>query len=1126
MNVNSKGFTGVLKVVRRKLHATKSLRDGMGNARQTLTPSMIPVIVRALSATAVYKSALAVNPFPENFGSFTTNPRLIGISLEGELYWTASVLSLFSTEINAFVQTREMVRRSTMKGEYLAALSELDAFEQRYGVSLWILSNRIQLLQLQDGLKKQKDYLEQTINIQGLNNFAALFAYYFSLRSEENVSYSTLHEEIRPVIKSVEMGDYLRHHVLPGYAEKIPDPQLLISWEEPHPIFDRYETFISALGMFVARNGRTASKHILGPLELLSEIHDTELIYLRNIIQNGIGNSISDDAIDLYDSYLCGALKPSFESFFKYPEISARALAWTGRDVHSDDLAGEMAMCMKAILLGEDGYKIASTRLQKIGLIAGDRRRASAIAYFLRRADNRTAMQDPSIPGATDRTTLPLGPWAIDELSEAEREVEFSLIASRFPNSTFVHLVHTKLLDVDVALTTLQALSLPADRKALISGKLLFDRNQHDRAREYLHAATKNARNLATVEAKRYLVLSLLKTGEVKAAIELVSDEFLNHGSAYRLFPVAELLTLALKERSLYSSVHVAIVLSIAARFVNPHWERELSDIFENSLSEQGVSRPSEMFPKSISWSSQELTYFFRYIATLRVLDDLIDFKSMEEVEEERIKICQFLIGFDAENSEVYASEIRSITREATIFRTLNTVEASKIYVDENGIKGVVTETLSEVYSRFRILANSPDLSYQADKISKRLSQLWQKVPLDLREYHPAQSERNGLLDSMLTIFLMEFSVNPAYGLDTHVSTTIRHGAIEGHIRTPLVAFDLLCGKADGRYVVAPRWIGMFGVDAGLDEIATILTRLTIRVEEQILRCNEMLRVRNETDCPNSLFNFYMTEESRGAFRDTVDASESYDEVVAKLFKLAWSLVANSLEAIRNELLVSVGDEINAAIDSAIVSISSWDSNTASDLRDALTRSKTRFQSDLELTKNWFRLPRDQIREDFDIDIAVDVALQQIRHCYIRNCISAKTLISLKDKFSGQHLDGLVEIMFILLQNVIRHSGYQPHDICEVAISVSELSNEVTISVVNQVAVSIDITKVKSNAELAVSQYNYDSAMRRAREEGGSGLSKVWRIAQYDLQCTHALEVDIREQKRTFEVRMTLGGLR
>lgn len=60
-------------------------------------------------------------------------------------------------------------------------------------------------------------------------------------------------------------------------------------------------------------------------------------------------------------------------------------------------------------------------------------------------------------------------------------------------------------------------------------------------------------------------------------------------------------------------------------------------------------------------------------------------------------------------------------------------------------------------------------MGYQAEKLSRRMSQLLRIANSDFDKVELPSSEKEGLFDSIIETFVSQFALDPAYGLDTHL---------------------------------------------------------------------------------------------------------------------------------------------------------------------------------------------------------------------------------------------------------------------------------------------------------------------------------------------------------------------
>ena len=368
-----------------------------------------------------------------------------------------------------------------------------------------------------------------------------------------------------------------------------------------------------------------------------------------------------------------------------------------------------------------------------------------------------------------------------------------------------------------------------------------------------------------------------------------------------------------------------------------------------------------------------------------------------------------------------------------------------------------------------------------------------------------------------------QFAHNPAYGLDTHLSTTIRHGAFEGEIRRPLTAEGLLCRTRKKVFYVPEMTIRRLShlTDGEQEHVKKCLVRFTMRVEELIANYLEKLLLVKSRVSPEGMFDLFCEADSLGNVSETINQDTTLDEVADRLVAQCWEMTDSSMEKIRSDL----SNSARASVDSAFTALTQTLEEKISrerllPLTDAIVRARTEFHAAVDVVSEWFRRPTDLIREPFDFDIAVHVSLRQIANCYVGYQISPILDVKVGAKLPGYMLDGVCEILFILLQNVLIHSGYE--DLVPETIVFARLDNDdILIEITNSLSDAICIEEWRTRAAAAMARYSHDSALRLARKEGGSGLSKVWRIAEFDLRRPHSLALTVSDD-RQFKARFRL----
>lgn len=1119
-----------LQLFRRTLHGGRNLRNGLAKARTIVDPSHYPNIVRELSRIPMYESLFAQLTFPMSLKAVRSYGRLQEISTEGELMWTSSVLSHYVERLRVFVKLREQYYEAYNNANYELAVGILDSIQQTLGFSIWLLGNRLQLLQVTKGLEAQKNLVEEILSTKDINQFIAWITYFLSVRAEENVSYSSFKSELTDVLEESWIRDYTKLHLLSFEFTSIENPGLPMAIEEPHPIIDRLETFISMALIYCANIKEGDRSHAIFTLEQLESIAEPQINRLLMVLR-GQYCAQESQLLELADAYTEGRYEHVLSSHCDGIELLSRSYGYLGRHPPRCEKPSPRDQFVEHIyevsVLSADA-SLSRQKLKKLALLSPDRSIALEVAAFLERTPDYMGTGIPSTLEITAALSRPLNnPWsamAIDNI--AGQPGWFSRLSEAHPNSLSIRL-RGALISGDAGTIEDNAIKLPAYRKVMYIGHVNYHAGQFDAASENYLSATASDIEFISHQAKRAVFKAYYASERLYEAVQLAIDQVLQYPAAASSYPLEALARRYLNEESARSSIDLAVLLHLAVRHCNAKLERDLSNVFENIIDAAEIDYPSSFRWRLEKYNATRLVYFLRYVCVPRILDDTTCFDTVEKIDQERIAICQLLLEIDQNNIDVYQAEIRAITRGCEVDVLLSKIQTSKIYVDEAGIRNSIEVSLSEPLSRYIKLLDSPNLAYQAEKLSKRISEmLTMKGHPEFKSLKLPATELEGLFNAMLLEAAAEFALNPAYGLDTHVSTSIRHGAFEGHLRRPLALEDLICIKSGKEYLLPSTWTRKLPALGAVDieNLQKLLGRFSQRYEELIHEyLKGKLHIRLVGD-DVAMFDFHASSSEIKSLMDSITPNTTVHTLTERFMAHFWELTTRSLDAIRLDLLDYATKQMYSALDTLVRGVEfKMKHSEVAPFIDAVARARTNFQTAIEDVAGWFQRPTDLSRDPFDIEVATHVALQQIANCYVDNPIHPCLDLTIDEKIDGRMLDGLCEILFILLQNVIRHSGFGENE-AEVTILSRREGDALILKCVSKLAEDVSINERRNNAVEAAKWYERDSALRMARREGGSGLSKVWRIAEFDLRVHHTLELSVTDNHE-FVVKLSLAGV-
>tara|TARA_R110000751_G_scaffold254855_1_gene354385 strand:- start:2175 stop:5603 length:3429 start_codon:yes stop_codon:yes gene_type:complete len=1110
---------------KRELHAARDFRYGLSSARKLLELHEIPVVVKEMGANPIYKSLFAVHTFPKRLSDYGFKRRIGKITPECEMMWTASVLSLFRTEIKLYVSLRDDFYNSWLSGEYDAAERALDIIEEKLGWSLWLIRSRLQVLQVFKGLQAQKDFLEIIVSEKKLIPLVKWFAYYFSLRAENSTSYESFVFEISPLItgQPQDLEDCFVRYLLPGDISDIEGPANPVSWDEALCVIDRFETFTQMSVLYYAKYGKSAREFIVGSVGGLTGLGEKVIDRMWSVAK-GRADISEELFIELADSYTEGnyemAIKPGVDGL----EITAKACVISNyQPEDGPDIKTRIIYLMCKILSISSDAQEARQSLEKILLLLGGHLYGYQLASFLTRKHDFLFVRDYSTNDVLLSLTAPNNnPIHAPILSEITGKNWLDEIAKTSPGSSTVMLRCVLDGRIDVA----QVAGLPLYRLDMYKAHVAKKKEQYGLAVSLYKKVINCEIPYVSNEARRHLFNTYIDMGELVSAMYLVADHVIENSAARDLYFVENLCRLCMADENLACEIGLPLLVHIASQKNGLEFQRDLSDVYENFLERNDFENPRALLALKDLYKIKYVVYFLRFICVPRILDDTTCYDSIDEINLERIALCQILLDLDPENNDEYLLEIRNVTRDNNVAHLLNKVQTSKIYVDEDGVRQALNVHLKGDFIRYKQLLESPELSYQAEKLSKLMGDLMSsKGHPELKDLRLPATERESLFASMLHECVSQFALNPAYGLDTHLSTSIRHGAFEGHLRSPLAIEELLYTVGQSGCNVQTTWRNVVPelTESELEAVKSLLAKFTNKFERLIKDCLEFKLHIQPAGKNQQLFSFDASAEVNEELMQWVNLSTSYDAFLERLISHCWDLTEESLKNVRHELVVEIGAQMDQAFDSLASAVNrNFPHLKAVPILDSIARARTSFQFALESVAEWFHRRKDISREPFDVEVAVHVALEQIKNCYVTTPLCHTLSLDVNQKLNGRFLDGLCEILFILIQNVIIH-GKGVGSPATFTLSAALDDGVLSIECKSQLNSQACFSESKQIAAEATRLYKRDSALRMARQEGGSGLSKVWRIAEFNLKLKHELELFVAEDEVFFS-RIQLTG--
>jgi hypothetical protein len=441
-------------------------------------------------------------------------------------------------------------------------------------------------------------------------------------------------------------------------------------------------------------------------------------------------------------------------------------------------------------------------------------------------------------------------------------------------------------------------------------------------------------------------------------------------------------------------------------------------------------------------------------------------------------------------------------------------IEQSKIYVDVDSIKRTVDEDLRETYARYMALRQSRVEVIEPEKIRNAVKNVTAGNILEIVRLELPQSEISEVFESIVTKIRDEYVMSPEHGLDKYLSVRIRHGTLAAHLRRPLENAKIVTTRdsSSGEYKWNDYWDQRLSNEPSIVRETAIarLSTFSREYDKFIGDVKSWIQVKKDSSGPG-LFDFTLESNSIRVISEALPEGTSFMDCVELLLNGFSQTLDLNLERVRDQIANLAKTEGRTLLESLARDIERFASSSpCRELLNAIRTATTEQQVAIDRMSTWFRRAHGTGDDPFTLQEAVDVSAEWV----VRTVYSGFTVSVQSDQdtnLSGTLLPTFVDILFIIFENIARHSHSLATPSAEITLMVTE--NNIQILVENRIdsALIDEISYQKVNEIKSSIQDEKNATM--VRREGGTGFHKLARILSHDLEVEPNLDFGFRGDK-------------
>ncbi|MNX67637.1 hypothetical protein D3C86_987780 [compost metagenome] len=500
-------------------------------------------------------------------------------------------------------------------------------------------------------------------------------------------------------------------------------------------------------------------------------------------------------------------------------------------------------------------------------------------------------------------------------------------------------------------------------------------------------------------------------------------------------------------------------------------------------------------------YGHKHVIHFLFKVATIETLKYNTDYRSISEVEEDRIFILNKLIEINPSTTDLYQNELDEIYRSSSVRKVLREVDEGRLFVDINKLKEDQIKKLNYDFSRFKeiesIASGQALIGFNPSNTKD-----WEKALVE--KNHKAETYNSADYLAFKNIYLESrenFLFSKEYGLDSCLSTRIRHGALKNHIRSVFEKLDLITSKVNDIYKDNYIWESelMMFIDKN-HFVQTELKLFSKSIDDyNLFIVDNMIQIQTEKnrDVTEGLFEYYTSDEILYSFyiahKELLISVDSTIDII--LTTLINYTIFNIQDRIHNSFRISIPTYFQKLIDSLIDKLLPLNLPPECRLIQNLNKSKTEIQNELEYLSEWFSLNTTSSSSLLDIKTIIEASLNLTNR--INPLYELLPNIDIKLELAGY--SSLIFVFNILFKNVIEHSKLPAAEIClKIEMGFDSPKNCAYVKVVNNINPKVDYTANLSKLESIKANWNNHQNIERSNKEGQSGFDKIKRILLYE----------------------------
>lgn len=1120
-------------------------------------PQRTHYTLREYMKNPIVKNKIKVNCLPKSISSLFNTSISFNASYETPdaiaciNFW----LSVYYDQINQYLEYKNEYEKKLISEDFGDALEIIEAIENNICVSIWSCSQKLLLKELMFGLEENKKLLEEYFNESQKNIIVMILLDYYSNIAEDKMSYANYEDNIKKYLEGFNESPIKRYlqFKLDLENEYLPeDLSIILQIDSQFSIIDLYNSIIELLP-----EQAEVCKFIL-QLRSLQNIHDfrlTNLLIEHKLLPLSIIDEYFSSNREIYlilEKYTSGNYSVAIELLNDYLKKNPNDFQMVLLRIKSSIKVKEDEKFQYEIYndlynfykLSEDLSLFYSDICRYLKRFSGITWKYKLKSFLNRKLECNKKEDDIHLSYIND---IVITPNFIEYFSDIKYKCDFLNILHNYcPNTSnlFISLI---TLDSDKLLSS----NIDSNRKNLYLSKIYNKLNKAQEAIELLMRLEENIKStdyydLERVYRNMYIIYQ--NNNQVSNLIKLTVKSYFCNNSLIRRYDLNSGLEMIKHAEN--TTIKKDIQYPIFVYLCNKSDYNKQRIAYSNFLDYNNISSVDELISLNNITNKEYFIFFLSKICTPYLLKrDIRLADSSTKAEEVRIEILKTLELIDTDNKKIYLDEINSINTECAIRDRLRQINQSRIFVDTEKILIKNKDIWAENYEKYISIKNFDRKLLSFDINNSNYIDILKKASKEISELRANDVNYNQeilVLKNIISRIVEELLFNENYGLETYLSSRIRHGYCKNQLTKLFYDYHLMSMTDNDKsniFLINDYWDSRNNLKSP-DYVGfkNFLSDFTFKIDCKVNEIKAQWIHIQLDDKKNGLFDYngfvnhclVVLQEEK-----IKDFNAFYNQVVL----LFWSWTKVLLERIHLKIETELYKYFLDSLTELESNILTLNYSIIGDVIQESTTNCNLCKSKIKIVVNEFSdvFRRQNITYcDYRMNDLLTTCLKIAQKMYPHyHSIKWKTTADSNYVFSGKTFSHFVDVISILINNAIEHCGFEDLTNLELDVSILENNSEEYIKPIKKYQPCADdkfmLLRVANNLskkkDIDILDKIINDKFKAVRDEvetkkytqseGGSGLFKLSKTMEYNIASPYYIGYDFL--KREFEIFVLFG---